>query len=117
MLCISTATISDGGDMNWTLHTIGATGFFLIALYMVIVASKIYRELYVIKPFVPEWSYLIKKYTNFFIAFFLLIQLLMALQIIDWGSFVEWAAAFFIMAYFLTLYWDFKDMDIMLIRK
>jgi hypothetical protein len=41
----------------------------------------------------------------------------MILKVIDWGSIVEWAAAFFIMAYFLTLYWDFKDMDIMLIRK
>lgn len=42
-LCVSTATISDGGDMNWTVHTIGATSFFVFALYMVVVASKIYR--------------------------------------------------------------------------
>jgi len=103
--------------MQWTLHTIGATGFFIIALYMVIVASKIYRELYVIKPFISYWSYQIKKYTNVFIVAFISIQLLMMVKIIDWGSIVEWAAAFFIMGYFLTLYWDFKDMDIMLIRK
>jgi len=42
-LCISTATISDGGDMNWTLHTIGATSFFIISIYLIVVASKIYR--------------------------------------------------------------------------
>jgi len=73
LLCISTGTISDGGDMNWTLHTIGATGFFLIALYIVKVASAVYRDLYVIKPFVAEWSYQIKKYTNFFLLSFIVI--------------------------------------------
>lgn len=52
-LCVSTATISDGNDMNWTVHTIGATSFFLIALYMIVVASKIYRDLWSIKHFVP----------------------------------------------------------------
>ena len=116
-LCVSTATISDGGDMNWTVHTVGATSFFIFALYMVLVASKIYRELYFQKPFISYWSYQVKKYCNEVIAFFLLIQLLMVVKVIDWGSFVEWAAAFYIMFFFLTLYWDFKDMDIMMIRK
>lgn len=45
-LCISTATISDGGDMNWTLHTVGATGFFIVALLLVLKASKLYRKLW-----------------------------------------------------------------------
>jgi c-di-AMP phosphodiesterase-like protein len=116
-LCVSTATISDGGDMNWTVHTIGATSFFIFALYMVLVASKIYRELYAQKHFISSWSYQIKKYSNEIVGFFLLIELLMGLKLMDWGSFVEWAAAFYIMIFFLTLYWDFKDMDIMMIRK
>lgn len=73
-LCVSTATISDGGDFNWTVHTIGATSFFILALYMVMVASKIYRELWVIKPFVSYWSYQMKKYTNFFIGGFIALQ-------------------------------------------
>lgn len=103
--------------MNWTLHTIGATSFFLIALYMIKVASAIYRELWMIKHFIPWWSYQIKKYTDFFLGFFILLEILQALQVIDWGSFVEWGAAFFLMFYFLTLYWDFKNMDIMLVRK
>lgn len=116
-LCVSTATISDGGDMNWTLHTVGATSFFILALYMVLVASKIYRELYAIKPFISEWSYQIKKYSVAIVGFFIGVQLLMAVKVIDWGSFVEWAAAFYIMFFFLSLYWDFKDLDIMMIRK
>jgi hypothetical protein len=31
---LSTAAISDGpSDMNWTVHVIGASGFFLVVLY------------------------------------------------------------------------------------
>lgn len=116
-LCVSTATISDGKDMNWTVHTIGATSFFIISLYMVVIASKIYRELYPIKPFISYWSYQLKKYTNLIVGIFLLIEILMAFKVMDWGSIVEWGLAFFIMFYFLSLFWDFKNMDIMLIRR
>ena len=88
MLCISTATISDGGDMNWTLHTIGATSFFVISIYLIIVASKIYRELYVIQPFISSWSYPLKKYVNEVVIVLLGIQVLMWTNVIDWGSFI-----------------------------
>ncbi len=117
LLCVSTATISDGGDMNWTLHTIGATGFFLISLYMVRISAKIYRELWSIKHFVPENSYLLKKYTDVVLGSFIGLEALQGLKVIDWGSFVEWAAAFYLMFFFLTLYWDFKDFNLMLRRK
>ena len=50
-------------------------------------------------------------------GFFIGVQLLMMAKVIDWGSFVEWAAAFYIMFFFLSLYWDFKDLDMMMIRK
>lgn len=50
-------------------------------------------------------------------AAFIALELLQAVKVVDFGSLVEWLAAFFLMFYFLTLYWDFKDMDIMLIRK
>jgi hypothetical protein len=103
--------------MNWTLHTVGATSFFILAIYMVLVASKIYRELYSLKKFIPEWSYQIKRFSVEIVGFFLGVQLLMLVKVIDWGSFVEWAAAFYIMTFFLTLYWDFKDLDMMMIRK
>ena len=68
------------------------------------------------KAFVGEWSYQVKKYNNWIIGFFLSVQVLMMAKVIDWGSFVEWGLAFYIMLYFLTLYWDFKDIDIMMIR-
>lgn len=41
----------------------------------------------------------------------------MMFKVMDWGSIVEWGLAFFIMFYFLSLFWDFKNMDIMLIRR
>lgn len=74
-LCISTATISDGGDMNWTLHTIGATSFFLIALYLILIASKVYRQMWPHKHFCPSWSYQIKKYTNFVLLFIIFLYI------------------------------------------
>ena len=43
-LCLSTSTISDGGDMNWTAHTVGATGFFIVAILLLTKSSKIYRH-------------------------------------------------------------------------
>jgi hypothetical protein len=116
-LCVSTATISDGGDLDWTSHTIGATSFFILAMYMCITASKVYRKLYVVKPFCSFWSYQIKKYTNFFVIGFIVLTILDAIKLIDIGSFVEWAATFFLLFYFLSLYFDFKNFDIMLIRK
>lgn len=43
-LAISTATISGGkGDMNWTLHTIGATSFFIVTIYNCFTVSSVYK--------------------------------------------------------------------------
>jgi len=74
-LGISTSTISDGpGDMNFTLHTIGATGFFILGLLLALKASKIYRKLWSVRNnFVPKWSYQIKKYSNFILASIILL--------------------------------------------
>ncbi len=116
-LCLSTATISDGGDMNWTAHTIGATGFFIMALLLVIKASKIYRQLWnVQRNFCPWGSYQIKKYSNFILASILVLQVGDMLKLIQIGSFVEWYATFYLLAFFLTLYWDLKHMEIILFR-
>lgn len=123
LLCLSTSTISDGkdakgdSDMNWTFHTVGATGFFILAMYMLIVASKIYRELYVIKPFCNFYSYQVKKYTNWVVLFFILTEILNDNKIINVGSLTEWNATFYLIIYFFSLYYDFKDLDIMMIRK
>jgi hypothetical protein len=45
-LAISTATMSDGGDMNWTLHTIGATSFFILTLVNCLTVSNVYKSLW-----------------------------------------------------------------------
>jgi hypothetical protein len=113
-LCLSTSTISDGKDMDWTSHTIGATSFFILSMYMCSVGAKIYRELYRIRPFCSKWSFMVKKYINWVIAFFLVLTVMDKFKLISIGSFVEWAATFYLIAYFFTLYDDFKSMDIML---
>ena len=59
-LAISTATISDGKDMNWTLHSIGATGFFIVTLYNCITVSAVYKDLWQYQHFCARWSYLYK---------------------------------------------------------
>jgi hypothetical protein len=117
MLCLSTGTISDGKDMDWTSHTIGATSFFILAMYMCLTASKIYRELYYMdKTLCSKWSFIVKKYNFWAIVAFLGLTVLDALKVIDIGSFVEWAATFYLILYFASLYDDFKDIDIMMER-
>lgn len=112
-LSVSTATISDGGDMNWTAHTIGATSFFLIVLYLIKKASKVYRKLWPkSRGFCPEWSYQIKKYSNFILLSIVLLQVQDMLGLYDIGSFTEWYIAFYVMFFAFTLYWDMADMEL-----
>lgn len=97
--------------MNWTAHTVGATGFFILAILLVIKASKIYRTLWSAQHnFCPAWSYQIKKYSNFILASIFILIILNAIKVIDIGSFVEWYATFYLLAFFLTLYWDLNGM-------
>jgi len=117
-LCLSTGTISDGKDMDWTAHTIGATSFFILAMYMCVVASKIYRELYYLdRSLCSKWSFMVKKYNVWAIVGFLGLTVLDSLKLINIGSFVEWAATFYLILYFASLYDDFKDIDVMMERK
>lgn len=103
--------------MNWTAHTIGATGFFILALLLVTRSSKIYRKLWSAKKhFCPEFSYQIKKYSNFILGSILALQVGDMLKLFDIGSFVEWYATFYLMAFFLTLYWDLKGMEIVMFK-
>ena len=62
MLTLGTAAMSDGdGDMNWTLHVVCATGFFIITLIQIQIVSKIYKKFWKIdKNFVTPISYFIK---------------------------------------------------------
>ena len=109
--------MSDGGDMNWTAHVAGASSFFVISLFILIRASYVYRKLYVIKKFCPKWSYQIKKYANFVVAGFILLTIADNMKLINIGSFVEWAATFYLVLFFFSLYWDFKGMEILFVKK
>lgn len=60
-LALSTASISDGGDMLWTWHSIGATGFFIITLYNCFSIGSTYKKLWAQSPgFCPYLSYIYK---------------------------------------------------------
>lgn len=60
-LALSTATISGGSDMMWTWHSIGAMGFFIIALYNCFAISSTYKKLWAASPgFCPKFSYIYK---------------------------------------------------------
>jgi len=62
LLCLSTASISDGGDLNYPLYYWGSRLYWLLSLIMIVLAAGVYRDLYYISPFVPEWSYQFKNY-------------------------------------------------------
>jgi len=51
------------------------------------------------------------------VILFLGLTFLDSFKIISIGSLVEWLATFYLIAYFATLYDDFKDMDVMLERR
>lgn len=108
--------MSDGGDMNWLLHIIGARVFFIISIWLVLSASKIYRILWVHEHFCPEWSYQIKKYSNFILIVIVILQIITMIDREDIGYFLEWFSTFYIMAFFITLYWDMKGFDMVLTR-
>lgn len=103
--------------MNWTAHTVGATSFFILAMYMCLTASNIYRELYFIDSnFCPRWSFMIKRFNLWVIVTLLVLTVMDSYKLIDIGSLVEWLATFYLIAYFASMYGDFKDMDIMMER-
>lgn len=118
MLCLSTSTISDSKDMDWTAHTIGATSFFILAMYMCLTSSRIYRELYFIdNNLCPRWSFLIKKYNLWVIVGLLGLTVMDSYKLINIGSLVEWLATFYLILYFASMYGDFKEMDVMMERR
>lgn len=104
--------------MDWTAHTVGATSFFILAMYMCLTGSKIYRELYNLDgSLCPRWSWMIKKYNLWVIVGLLVLTVLDKYKVIDIGSLVEWVATFYLILYFASMYGDFKDIDIMMERK
>jgi len=50
LLSLAIASASDGGDMNWTIHVIGATGFFIVVFYVFIHISITVKTIWSVKP-------------------------------------------------------------------
>ena len=117
LLCFSTAAISDGGDLNHPLYFYGSRFYWLLALIMIYLSGNIYRDLWSYKQFVPEWSYSFKKFAGFIALGLIVVYVLQELSVIDMGFYPEWIISLFIIFFILTLYWDLKNMDILLRRK
>ena len=79
--------------------------------------AGVYRDLYHIKPFIPAWSYQFKNYGGLAAMGMMVVYALQEFSVINLGYYPEWIISLFIVAYVGTLYWDLKDMDILLRRK
>ena len=117
LLCMSTAAVSDGGDLNYPLYYWGSRLYWFFSLLMIVLAGGVYRDLYHISPFVPEWSYQFKNYGAVAAVVMAVASLLDETGVIDLGYYPEWIISLSIVAYVGTLYWDLKDMDLLLRRK
>lgn len=118
LLCLSTASISDGGDLNYDFYFYGSRGYWAITLFLIWKSSNIFISLWSIKPgFIPEWSFHVKSYSGIVSILLVVCFGLHYFSIIDFGYLLEWFISFFILFYVLTLYWDLKNMDILLRRK
>lgn len=116
-MCISAASVSDGGDLNYDLYYWGCYIYWGLSLWMLWKTSCSYRSLWAACHFVQEWSYQVKNYGGY-IALGLLIGYALQLGgIIDSGYWLEWLISYLIIFYQLTLYWDLKNMDLLLRRK
>ena len=61
-MCLSTAAVSDGGDLNYEVYYVGSRLYWLMSLVMIFRSGQVYRELWAVQPFVAEWSYQFKNY-------------------------------------------------------
>jgi len=50
LLSTAIASASDGDDMNWTIHVIGATGFFIVVFYVLVHVSITVKTIWSVKP-------------------------------------------------------------------
>lgn len=85
LLCWSTASISDGGDLNHEFYFYGSRGYWVLALLMIYKASGIYTDLWSYKHFVPEWSYKFKSYSGLIAIAFVVLYGLQLVELINLG--------------------------------
>lgn len=115
--CFSTAAISDGGDLNYPLYYWGNRLYWALSLIMIYLASTVYRDLYHRNQFISSWNYEFKNYGGFAAIAMIIVYSLQYLKVIDFGNYPEWIISLFIVFYVGTLYFDLKDMDLLLRRK
>ena len=116
-LCISTAAVSDGGDLNYDLYYIGSRLYWLFALIMIAQSSFICTELWQFNHFIADWSVKVKSVTGYVSYVFIVVYVLQYFGVLKLGNYPEWIISYFIVFYVFTLYWDLKNMDILLRRK
>ena len=97
--------------MNWTLHVIGATGFFIVILYLIMIITGVVRKIWKQnKRFIPWISYVYK--TNVIKAILLMILAYLANQLVPgllpdfFGNVIEWVATFIVLIYIGTFSLD-----------
>lgn len=116
-LCVATASISDGGDLNYQIYYLGTYLYWGLTLWLIWTTSVSYRELWAIEAFVPEWSYQFKNYGGYLALGLAGGYCLQLGGVVDLGYWPEWMISYLIVLHQLTLFWDLKNMDLLLRRK
>ncbi|KAL4497957.1 hypothetical protein ABPG72_014814 [Tetrahymena utriculariae] len=115
LLCLSTASISDGGDMDWVPHIIGATGFFITIVFVIGVCTENYIKIYKANPkFIPFYSFVIKIVFQVIILIFVGLYLYGQLgkNAPDWlGNAVEWILTLLVILYIGTFAIDLNNVE------
>lgn len=116
LLCVSTATISDGGDINWTLHSIGATGFFLIMVVVLLISYRNYINIFNANPsFITKISFYIKTFLAFTFIIEIVIYVITKTKphvFPDWsGNALEWALVVSVISYIGTFSLDIGSVN------
>jgi hypothetical protein len=117
LLCFSTASISDGGDLNYELYYFGSRAYWVLSLFIIYRTANVYRELWEISAFVPSWSFEFKNYGGYLALILIFAHSLQYLQVINLGNYLDWGISLFIVTFIGTLYWDLANMDLLLRRK
>jgi len=123
LLMMSTAAMSDGDDMDWLIHVIGATGFFLMVLYNMIITINYIEEIWKISPgFIGKLSYNLKVGTKraiYFLGLCLVGKLYPPLSAIlpkDFGNILEWVATGVVMVGLISFGLDFRGVEVYLAK-
>ena len=59
----------------------------------------------------------VKSITGYASYIFIVVYVLQYVGVLNFGNYPEWIISYFIVFYVFTLYWDLKNMDILLRRK